>query len=82
MAHSICPRMVFVPSLSSRSLSTFNVERKSMSRPSNTSSKKACTAPSMPWSVKCSVRPVSISVLKLMGPIRSVCTVLSVNCRE
>jgi hypothetical protein len=52
-----------------------------MSRPSKTSSRKAWTAPSMPSSVKCSVRPVAMSVLKSMGPTRSVCTVLSVNWR-
>jgi hypothetical protein len=36
----------------------------------------------MPSSVKCSVRPVAIKVLKSIGPTRSVCTVLSVSWRE
>ncbi len=78
-AHSMRPRVVFAPCFSSRSCSTLSVVRRSMSRPSSTSSRKACTAPSMPSSVKCSVRPVSMSVLKLIGPTRSVWTVLSVN---
>lgn len=39
-------------------------------------------APSMPSSVKCSVRPVSVSVLKFTGPMRSVWTVLGELPRE
>ena len=51
-----------------------------MSRPSNTSSRNACVAPSMPSSVRYSVRPVSVSTLKSTGPMRSVCTVFSASC--
>ena len=51
-----------------------------MSRPSNTSSRKAWVAPSMPSSVMNSVRPVSVSTLKSTGPMRSVCTVDSAIC--
>src|SRR6478609_2961526 len=79
--HSMRPCTVCLPCFSSRSPNKLSVERSSMSRPSNTSSKKAWTEPITPSSVKCWLRPVSIKVLKSMGPTRSVSTVFSVNCR-
>jgi|GEM_PF-3949591 len=80
MAHSVRPAVIRRPCFTSRSCSTLRMERRSMSRPSHTSSMKACVAPRIPSSVRYSVRPVSVSTLKSTGPTRSVCTVDSDSC--